>query len=57
LALPNVVLTPHVGGATYPALRAMSLRSAENVVQVLRGQRPEGVVNSDVYTFGLKEKG
>lgn len=57
LALPNVVLTPHIGGATYPALRAMSLRAAENVLQVLRGQRPEGVVNPEVYASGLKGKG
>jgi len=47
--LPNVVLTPHIGGATYPALRAMSVRSAENVIQVLKGIRPEGVVNPEVY--------
>lgn len=57
LALPNVVLTPHIGGATYPALRAMSLRSAENVVQVLRGQRPAGVVNPEVYASGSVQEG
>ena len=50
LGLANVVLTPHVGGATYPALRAMSLRSAENVIQVLRNERPGGVVNPEVYS-------
>jgi len=49
LQFSNVVLTPHIGGATYPALRAMSLRSAENVIQALRGDRPEGVVNREVY--------
>jgi D-3-phosphoglycerate dehydrogenase len=47
--LSNVVLTPHIGGATYPALRAMSMRSAENVMEVLRGERPAGVVNPEVY--------
>ena len=57
LTLPNVVLTPHIGGATYLALRAMSLRSAENVVQVLRGQEPVGVVNPEVYTLGPRGKG
>jgi D-3-phosphoglycerate dehydrogenase len=54
LALPNVVLTPHIGGATCPALRAMSLRSAKNAIQVLRGERPEGVVNPEVCTSGSK---
>jgi D-3-phosphoglycerate dehydrogenase len=57
LTLSNVVLTPHIGGATSPALRAMSWRSAENVVQVLRGQKPMGVVNPEVYTLGPGGKG
>ncbi len=54
LQFPNVVLTPHIGGATYPALRAMSVKAAQNVISVLRGEKPEGVVNPEACAPGRK---
>jgi len=35
----------------------MSLRSAENVITVLRDKRPAGVVNPEVYGVGPKGNG
>jgi D-3-phosphoglycerate dehydrogenase len=48
-ALENVVLTPHIGGASLGAMRAMSLDSAANAVRVLRGERPTGLANPEVW--------
>lgn len=38
--LPNVVLTPHIGGGTRESRRQGRLLCAENVARVLKGQRP-----------------
>jgi len=40
LELENVVLTPHLGGATWEGRRHARLLAAENVARVLCGQRP-----------------
>jgi D-3-phosphoglycerate dehydrogenase len=38
--VPNLILTPHVAGLSREALRLTSLAVADDVVRVLRGQRP-----------------
>ena len=48
-ALENVVMTPHTGAAT-PLSRVLSGRAAAaSVVRVLRGERPEGLINPEVW--------
>ena len=47
--LDNVILTPHVGAATREASVRMGYLAAQSVVQVLRGQRPEHVLNPEVF--------
>lgn len=49
LGLDNVVLSPHMASATYEARHAMLKMASENALKVLRGERPAGVVNPDVY--------
>jgi phosphoglycerate dehydrogenase-like enzyme len=44
-SLPNVLLTPHVAGETEEALKQRYSRIAHNAVRVLRGERPEFIVN------------
>jgi glyoxylate reductase len=44
LELDNVVLLPHVGSATYATRLKMALTAARNLVQGLRGERPENLV-------------
>lgn len=40
LALPNVVLTPHIGGSTVDGRRRMGEMTVENVVRALKGEAP-----------------
>jgi D-3-phosphoglycerate dehydrogenase len=49
LALPNVVATPHMGTHTRESLKLMGDRVADAVLRVFRGERPEFVVNPEVY--------
>jgi glyoxylate reductase len=47
--MPNVILTPHIGSATPESRRQMSLRTAENIAAMARGERPPDLVNPEVY--------
>ena len=45
LALDNVVLTPHVGGATDETIERHSMMMASDIVRFLDGNRPVNLVN------------
>ena len=49
LALPNVVLTPHVGSATSETRLAMAMLAAENLLAALEGRCPPNPVNPEIY--------
>lgn len=48
-SLPNVVLTPHVAGLSRESATRMSRVAAEEVVRVLRGERPVNLVNPEAW--------
>jgi D-3-phosphoglycerate dehydrogenase len=48
LDLPNVVVTPHIGGATEETLRRGAELTAAAVAQIAAGQVPEHLVNPEV---------
>jgi len=50
LTLDNVVLTPHIGSASYQARMAMGMRAVDNLIEALTGQRPRDCVNVEVFT-------
>jgi autoinducer 2 (AI-2) kinase len=50
LALDNVIVTPHVGGATVDVTRHQSDIVVDAVERHLRGERPRWVANPAVYT-------
>jgi D-3-phosphoglycerate dehydrogenase len=47
LRLPNVILTPHIASYTADGARAMHIGVAQQVVQLLRGERPPHIVNPE----------
>src|SRR5205823_4112845 len=48
LGLRNVTLTPHVAGISVGSLEAMLGAAVRSVLAVLRGEEPEGLVNTAV---------
>jgi D-3-phosphoglycerate dehydrogenase len=50
----KVLLAPHMGAQTTETVLRMGLMAAENIVQVLRGERPVGLVNPDAYSNASK---
>ena len=48
-SMPNVVLTPHVGGATYDTEARQSAMVADGIAAVLAGERPAHIVNPEVF--------
>ncbi|MFP4142991.1 MAG: 2-hydroxyacid dehydrogenase [Thermoplasmata archaeon] len=46
--LDNVVLTPHLGSASFKAREGMAMMAAENILSVLKGEEPENIVNPEV---------
>jgi glyoxylate reductase len=44
LRLDNVVLLPHIGSATYETRLWMAMMAARNLIQGLRGERPDNLV-------------
>ncbi len=44
LSLDNVVLLPHIGSVTYETRLKMAMMAARNLVQGLKGERPENLV-------------
>ncbi|MCC6822406.1 MAG: D-glycerate dehydrogenase [Verrucomicrobia subdivision 3 bacterium] len=45
LAMPNVVLAPHIGGGTHQSRQAARCLAVENVARVLRGEAPITPIN------------
>ncbi len=49
LNLPNVVCSSHVAGVTLEANRQMAMQVSGEMLRVLRGERPEVLVNPEVW--------
>jgi len=48
VAMDNVVLTPHIGGATYDTEANHSRLMADGLAALLRGERPANLANPEV---------
>jgi len=49
-SMPNVVLTPHIGGATWDTEARQAQMVADGIEALLSGQRPAHIVNPEVLT-------
>jgi len=49
LAQPNVVATYHTAGVTHEARRNIAVMGSEQIVALLRGERPPRLVNPEVW--------
>ena len=47
--MEHFIAVPHAGSATLQTTLRMGLMASENLLAVLRGERPEGTVNPEVY--------
>ncbi len=52
VAMPNVVLTPHIGGATYDTETNHTTLMADGLAALLRGERPANLANPEVLSHG-----
>ncbi|HEU5140157.1 MAG TPA: D-glycerate dehydrogenase [Bacillales bacterium] len=48
MAMDNVVLTPHIGSATKETRTGMAEEAVENLLQALKGTRPNNLLNPEV---------
>ncbi|MEO7851847.1 MAG: D-glycerate dehydrogenase [Rubrivivax sp.] len=53
LALPNVVLTPHIASASVPTRRAMAHLAVDNLIAALHGSTPPTALNPRVLPLQL----
>ena len=56
LALDNVVLTPHIGGATEETVERHSRMMTDDILRFLNGERPVNLVNPDAWNSNQKPK-
>jgi len=52
--LPSVILAPHNGGATWDVRGEMTKSVARNIVAMIRGERPPGLCNPEIYDAGSR---
>lgn len=54
LKLDNVILTPHIGGATEETVVRHSQMIADDIERFLAGQRPQNMLNPQVWEKGVR---
>jgi D-3-phosphoglycerate dehydrogenase len=52
VGMTNVVLTPHIGGATYDTETNHTTLIADGLAALLRGERPNNLANPEVLDHG-----
>jgi hypothetical protein len=47
--MPNVILTPHNGGATWQTRGFLLGTVADGIVSLIKGERPSTLMNPEIY--------
>ncbi len=55
LEMDNVVLTPHIGGATWETIERYSMMIADDIERFLDGERPVNLCNSEVWNGQVRQ--
>jgi glyoxylate reductase len=55
ISLPNCTIAPHIASATVQTRTAMAEMAARNLIAAIRGERPEFIVNPEVFDGPLEE--
>ena len=55
LKMRNVVLTPHIASNTEAGMAAMQAGTVDNIVNVLKGERPTWIANSEVWPGRMRQ--
>ncbi len=50
VSMPNVVLTPHIGGATWDTEARQAAMIADDLERLLAGEKPVHLINPEVLT-------
>jgi D-3-phosphoglycerate dehydrogenase len=50
----RVMLTPHLAGMTQDAERAMGMMAVDTFLALIRGERPDNIVNKEIYSQQMK---
>ena len=45
--MDNVILTPHIGSATWESRDQMSMLAAENMIAMIKGETPPNLLNPE----------
>jgi phosphoglycerate dehydrogenase-like enzyme len=53
LNMPNVIVTPHIGGVTVQSSVRRGSEMVKRILDVFAGQKPEGLINPDVWPVYL----
>ena len=54
LNLPNVIVTPHIGGVTVGSSIIRGQEMVKRILDVFSGKKPEGLINPDVWPAYIK---
>lgn len=49
IGIPGIIVTPHMATFASEAMARVAVSAANSVVKVLRGERPENIVNPEIY--------
>lgn len=49
IGVPGIIVTPHMAALAREAMGRVALSAAHSVVAVLRGERPAGLINPEIY--------
>lgn len=56
IALENVVLTPHIGSATYETRQRMAEMAAAGLIQIFQGHLPDNAINKEAWETASAKK-